>query len=45
MYDLVIKHGLLITAQGTRRADLAVDGARIAAIGRGPEGMSAKLGG
>ncbi|MCB0073427.1 MAG: dihydropyrimidinase [Caldilineaceae bacterium] len=34
MYDLVIKHGLLITPQGTRRADLAVDGARIAAIGR-----------
>lgn len=34
MYDLVIKHGLLITSHGTRRADLAVNGHTIAAIGR-----------
>jgi len=33
MYSLVIKHGLLITGDGTIEADLAIDGERIVAIG------------
>lgn len=34
MHQLVIKNGLLITPAGLRRADLAIDGATIAAVGR-----------
>jgi dihydropyrimidinase len=38
-YDLVIRNGLLITANTTYRADLAISGERIAAIGEGLSGL------
>jgi len=37
-YDLVVRGGTLVTPQGTERADLAVEGERIAAIGVGLRG-------
>jgi dihydropyrimidinase len=38
MYDWVIRGGTLVDAEGTLRADLAVEGSRIAAVGEGLEG-------
>lgn len=34
MYDLVIKNGTIVTAEASYRADVAIEGERIAAIGR-----------
>lgn len=36
--DLVIRNGLLVTATGSRTADLAIAGGRIAAVGMGLQG-------
>lgn len=41
MYDLVIRNGLIIGADGKIAADLAIDGERIAAIGTRLEGRRA----
>src|SRR5262249_1882551 len=38
-YDLVIRHGQLITPQATLAADVGIDGERIAAIGHGLRGQ------
>lgn len=38
MHDLVVRNGLVVTAAGARRADVGVDGGRIAAVGRGLAG-------
>ena len=39
-YDLVIKHGAIVTAENTYRADIGIKGERIAAIGENLAGAA-----